>query len=121
MKDNADRQSSAKERDIPIGYTVLIRQKRHNKLSLSFDPKPHRAIKVKRSTVPATRKGHFLKRSTSFYRCIRNKDNIALGDESTEDYLTEEIAVDRSERIEENRQQTTGYLQRDKKTNSEIW
>ena len=105
MKKNADKKSGAKERDIQIGDLVLIRQKRRNKFSSNFDPKPYRVVKVKGTTITALRNGHYVTRNISFYKRIpRNDSGDNSGDvgESIEDDLNEDSFVDQPQNVQEN-------------------
>ena len=76
MKENADKKSSAKDRDIQIVDSVLIRQKRGKKSSSNFDPKPYRVVKVKGATLMALRNAHYVTRNISFHKRIRKNENI---------------------------------------------
>ena len=106
MKENADTKSGAKERDIQIGDLVLIRQKRRNKFSSNFDPKPYRVVKVKGTTITALRNGHYVTRNISFYKRIPRNDSSGdnSGDvgESIEDDLNEDSFVDQPQNVQEN-------------------
>ena len=102
MKENADKKSGAKERDIQIGDLVLIRQKRRNKFSSNFDPKPYRVVKVKGTTITVLRIGHFVTRNISFYKRIPKNDNSGDVGESIEDDLNEDSFVDQPQNVQEN-------------------
>ena len=105
MKENADKKSGAKERDIQIGDLVLIRQKRRNKFSSNFDPKPYRVVKVKRTTITALRNGHYVTRNISFYKRISKNNNSGDVGESIEDDLNEDSLVDQPQNVQENEPQ----------------
>ena len=102
MKKNADKKSGAKERDIQIGDFVLIRQKRRNKFSSNFDPKPYRVVKVKGTTITALRNGHYVTRNISFYKRIPKNDKMGDIAESLEDGLEEDSFVNQPQTMQEN-------------------
>ena len=102
MKENADKKSGAKEGDTQIGDFVLIRQNRRNKFSSNFDPKPHRVVKVKGTTIKALRNGHYVTRNISFYKRIPKNDNIGDIGETIEDNLNDDNFVDQKQNVLEN-------------------
>ena len=67
MKLNADKSSKAKDVDIKVGDTVLVRQRKKNKWSTRFDPKPYSVSRVKGRMITATRPGHYITRNISFF------------------------------------------------------
>ena len=64
--------------DVEVGDFVLMRQKRRNKLSPVYDPKPYKVIKVKGPSITVLRKGKSLKRNISDIQKV-------TGYEATED------------------------------------
>ena len=76
MKENADRKSRAKERIAGIGDLVLVRQKRKNKFSTKFDPRPYHVVRVKGTMITACRDGHYVTRNISFYKKLPNRDDV---------------------------------------------
>ena len=113
MKENADKKSGAKERDIQIGDFVLIRQKRRNKFSSNFDPKPYRVVKVKGTAITAMRNGHYVTRNISFYKRILKKGNMVDFGEGIENDLNENTIVDPMQNMQEN-QLPARYPQRNR-------
>ncbi|CAL9697210.1 unnamed protein product [Knipowitschia caucasica] len=70
MKDNADLKRHATPHSLTLGDTVLHRQPKHNKLSPPYNTKPYKVTKVNGSAVTATRDGHSIVRSASFFKKI---------------------------------------------------
>ena len=58
LKTNADITNHAKPRALVIGDNVLLKQKKCNKLTTPFDPKPYTVVAVKGMMVTARRKKH---------------------------------------------------------------
>ena len=102
MKENADKKSGAKERDIQIGDFVLIRQKRRNKFSSDFDPKPYRVVKVKGTTITALRNGHYDTRNICSYKRIPKNDKMGDIAKSLEDGLEEDSFLNQPQTMQEN-------------------
>ncbi|XP_019628685.1 PREDICTED: uncharacterized protein K02A2.6-like [Branchiostoma belcheri] len=57
MKKYTDRKRRAKENSIDIGDTVLVSQRKQNKLTPPYDPKPHRVIGKKNTMITAETAG----------------------------------------------------------------
>jgi hypothetical protein len=74
MKINADRLANAKEHTIKVGDTVLVRQRKKNKWSTRFDPKPYCVTQVKGTMITATRPGHYITRNSSFYKKVPQQE-----------------------------------------------
>ena len=70
MKANADKFHHAKEHNILVGDTVLVRQKKKNKWSTRFDPEPYCVTRTKGTMITATRPGHYITRNLSFFKKI---------------------------------------------------
>ena len=70
MKVYADSKSSAKSSEISVGDTVLVRQRKKNKLTMKFDPSPYQVTKRKGSRVTASRNGTHITRNVSFFKKI---------------------------------------------------
>src|SRR5664279_966221 len=70
MKMYADMRNNAKPSDLLIGDTVLVKQRKKDKLSSYFDPTPYRIIDKKGSMVTAARGDHSITRNSSFYKRI---------------------------------------------------
>ena len=66
-----------------IGDCVLVKQKRKNKLSTSFDPRPLRVTKIKGTMVTAKRENFTTTRNQSFFKLV---DDARLQSEGEEDY-----------------------------------
>ena len=70
MKEHADTRSRAKQSNIKVGDTVLIRQRKENKWSTKFDPSPFRVVRRKGTMVTALRNGKYVSRNTSLFKKI---------------------------------------------------
>ena len=90
MKKNADKLSRAKEREIHVGDTVLVRQRKKNKFSSTFDPKPYRVTRVKGTMITATRPGHYITRNVSFCKEVSPQEEEATDEDYEEDYLSDD-------------------------------
>lgn len=92
MKKHADKTNHAQPNKIVVGDKVLVKQKKHNKLTTPFDPKPYKVVEVKGSMVVAEREDHQITRNSSHFKVIKSKDQI--GDyhpESEGDNLTNDL------------------------------
>jgi hypothetical protein len=83
MKENADKKSRAKVSSIQIGDSVLIHQRKQNKLSTKFDPSPFRVVRKKGTMITVLRGGKYVTRNASF--CKRIDPSMAGGNESSEE------------------------------------
>ena len=70
MKEYADANSKAKQADIRVGDTVLIRQRKENKWSTKFDPSPFRVVRRKGTMITVIRKGKYVSRNIVFFKKI---------------------------------------------------
>ena len=70
MKNYADARSRAKLSEIKEGDTVLVRQKKKNKLSTRFDPCPYRVTKRKGNRITAVRNKKFISRNVSLFKKV---------------------------------------------------
>ena len=68
MKAYADAKARATPSEIAIGDLVLARQRKQNKLSTPFDPRPFRVIRKKGTMVTACRSGKYITRNTSHFK-----------------------------------------------------
>ena len=84
MKENADRARRAKPSDLKSGDTVLVRQKKVNKLSTNFCPKPYRVTERKGSRVTVSRNGHFITRNVSHFKVLPD-DKVYMDNGGTEE------------------------------------
>ena len=115
MKANADRVKNAKESKKFIGDTVLVRQRKHNKFSTRYDPKPYRITRINGTMVTASRPGHSITRNISFYKTIQpqpGKEEWQDSDNMTGDLsgnVADEINQDRDNEVQGRR-----YPQRDR-------
>ena len=116
MKENADRRSRAQERIVEIGDLVLVRQKRKNKFSTKFDPKPYRVVRVKGTMITACRDGHYVTRNISFYKKLPDRDDVQIDNGFENDEINEEHREEhREERRPEQNQDVARYPQRERR------
>ena len=89
MKTNADITNHAKPRALMIGDNVLLRQKKCNKLTTPFDPKPYTVIAVKGTMVTAKRQNHEVTRNSSYFKLIPG--HVRDDEQSDNDSTDEEV------------------------------
>ena len=71
MKLYADKHRTAKEGNIEIGDTVLIKQKKVNKFSTRFNPTLYQVIRRKGTMLTAKSvHGHYITRNISFFKKV---------------------------------------------------
>ena len=76
-KQYADNRRNAKHRDIKVGDSVLVRQKRSNKLSTNFNSKPYTVIIKNNSRITVRdSNGHTITRNVSHFKRIPNQQNV---------------------------------------------
>ena len=112
MREKGNRRSRAEERTVEIGDLVLVRQKRKNKFSTRFDPRPYRVVRVKGTMITACRDGHYVTRNISFYKKLPNGDDVQIDNGFENDEINEE---DREERRLEQNQDVARYPQRERR------
>jgi hypothetical protein len=66
----ADRRRNAKDCDLMIGDTVLVRQRKRNKLSSYYDPNPYVVTDAKGTMITAVRGKHKIVRNSSFFKRV---------------------------------------------------
>ena len=115
MKKNADKLSRAKEREIHVGDTVLVRQRKKNKFSSTFDPKPYRVTRVKGTMITATRPGHYITRNISFYKKVQPQEEEVTDEDYEEDYLSDDSMKKINDFNENERLPERRYPQRDRR------
>ena len=82
MKQYADEKNHAKDHSFQVGDTVLVRQKKQNKLTSAFSPIHYVITQVKGSMITAKRDNHYITRNCSFFKHIqitKNKTDRDLG------------------------------------------
>lgn len=84
MKQNADKSRRAKPSELKIGDTVLVRQKKVNKLSTNFSPKPYRVTDRKGARVTVSRNGHFITCNVSYFKVLPD-DQVYMDNDGTEE------------------------------------
>lgn len=85
MKEYADQRRSAKQATMKIGDCVLVKQKKNNKLTTNFDPRPLKIIKIKGTMITAERPGYSITRNQSFFKLVDAKVNSEGEEESHDD------------------------------------
>ena len=78
-KKYADERHHAQPSNIKVGDKVLVKQRRHNKLSTSFAATPYTVVTVKGSKIVAENSYHRITRNSSFFKKIPKE--IAADDE----------------------------------------
>ena len=68
MKTFADQRRHTQPSTLGPGDRVLVKQRKTNKLSIPFDPKPYTVVLKKGSLVTAERGGHHITRNSSFFK-----------------------------------------------------
>ena len=76
-KQYADQKSHAKEHQLSPGDSVLVRQKKLNKLTPFFNPNPYIVSEVKGSMVTAYRGKHKITRNSSFFKFLPGQPRAA--------------------------------------------
>jgi hypothetical protein len=70
MKEYADTAAKAKPHSFQVGDTVLVRQKRVNKLSSPYNKHPYTIVKIKGSTITARNSTSYITRNSSQFKKI---------------------------------------------------
>ena len=73
IKDLADHRRKAKDTDIAIGDSVLIKQPKENKLSTPFKPVPYKVIEKKGSMITAQHGSHIMTRNSSLMKKVSSE------------------------------------------------
>ena len=68
MKAYADTRRRATPHDLHIGYFVLVRQQKKNKLSSFYDSRPYTITDINYSMITAKRDNHIVTRNSSFFK-----------------------------------------------------
>ncbi|GFR89530.1 transposon Ty3-G Gag-Pol polyprotein [Elysia marginata] len=70
QKEFADRTRKTQPHSLTVGDTVLVRQKKTNKLTPPYIPKPYKVADVKGSMITAKRGTHRIVRNSSYFKQI---------------------------------------------------
>ena len=70
MKRYADAKSRAKPSKIAVNDSVLVRQRKQNKLSTPFDPSPFHVVRKKGTMITACRNGKYITRNASHFKVV---------------------------------------------------
>ena len=87
MKENADIKRRASPSNLKIGDIVLVRQRKDNKFSTRFDPRPFEVVRKKGTMVTAYRDGKYITRNISQFKVIDSSLKGPNREEGDEDYL----------------------------------
>eukprot|EP00795_Rhopilema_esculentum_P015552 gene15552-6817_t len=112
MKQNADRKRGAKERKMSIGNLVLIRQRKRNKLTSKFAPKPFRIVRIKGTMITACRNGHYVTRNISFFKPIQERKDLEFYNDADDEESLELPATGEGQQEEADTQNNARYPQR---------
>eukprot|EP00112_Aurelia_sp_Birch-Aquarium-sp1_P016781 Seg383.2 transcript_id=Seg383.2/GoldUCD/mRNA.D3Y31 product="hypothetical protein" protein_id=Seg383.2/GoldUCD/D3Y31 len=98
MKEYADKRRKATATTMKIGDCVLVKQKRKNKLSTRFDPRPLRVTKIKGTMITAQRGNLTTTRNQSFFKLV---DDARLQSDGEEDDYDDDYQIDGNEHLED--------------------
>ena len=90
MKAHADKRS--KTSNIQIGDSVLVRQRKQNKLSTRYNPYPFQVTSIKGTMVTARRKDKYITRNASHFKLISSSTNCADESSDEEEEVDEDTA-----------------------------
>ena len=88
MKEDADRRRRAKVLELKVDDVVLMKQRKINKFSTTFDPVPFKVVRVKGSMITVTRNGKYLTRNISMLKKVKVSGNVT--DDEDSDYDIED-------------------------------
>ena len=87
MKENADIKRRASPSNLKIEDIVLVRQRKDNKFSTCFDPRPFEVVRKKGTMVTAYRDGKYITRNISQFKVIDSSLKERNREEGDKDYL----------------------------------
>ena len=70
VKSYADEKRNARPHELQIGDTVLVRQRKTNKLSSYYDCRPYKIICIKGSMITTQLSDHVITRNCSFFKLL---------------------------------------------------
>ena len=119
MKKDADRRRRARVSKLKIGDVVLMRQKKTNKYSTTFDPVRFKVVRTKGLMIMVTRNGKYLTRKISMLKKVKVKMDAHAVDE---DYEIDNDETDNGNEQERNRneQERNGNEQERKEMSRDI-
>ena len=87
MKIQVDKRYKATDKPFSIGDYVLVQQRKTNKLSSRFDPKPYRITQVNGSMLSASRPGHNITRNKQHFKFLSHSipENYKQGGDNDDD------------------------------------
>ncbi|XP_033731261.1 uncharacterized protein K02A2.6-like [Pecten maximus] len=98
MKEKLDSTRHATESKLKVGDTVLVKQNKHDKLTIPFDPKPYRINSKKGSMVKAERNNHQITRNSSFFKRVITPPSEQCPEEEEERNMHDKPSIRRSAR-----------------------
>ena len=107
MKKNRDKASRAKESEIDVGDTVLVKQVKNNKFSTKFDARPYKVTRKKGTMITAERNDHTITRNVSHFKKLPNDMNDETMSDLEDDIDFDDLQEDATPRrypIRERRQ-----------------
>ena len=119
MKEYADRKRKAKTSQFQLGDTVLIRQRRLNKLTTRFDPSPFYITRIKGTMITARRRGKYVTRNASHFKKI-TPNTVVYEDDTLESPEDDETEIDEHPEVSPRipSQNVRHYPSRNRKTTS---
>ena len=106
MKEYADKRSRGRVSNIRVGDTVLICQRKQNKLSTKFDPLPFTVVRRKGTMITASRNGKYISRNASHFKKINSPYPSPQSNDSEDDDDTDILPEDNAETVPQNEDQT---------------
>ena len=89
VKQYADVKWKAKDTVIQVRDTVLLCQKKENKFSNKFDPKPFKVTRKKGTMITALQNGKYVTRNASLFKkvCFRFSEEEEESDEDEDEFI----------------------------------
>ena len=92
-KNYADKRRGAKQLNFTVGDQVLVRQRKRNKLTSRFIPKPYEITDIKGTMITARRKDHQITRNCSHFKLFTGNSNSGFSQSDSESDVSVEDAV----------------------------
>ncbi len=92
-KNYADKRRDAKQLNFTVGDQVLVRQRKRNKLTSRFIPKPYEITDIKGTMITARRKDHQITRNCSHFKLFTGNSNSGFSQSDSESDVSVEDAV----------------------------
>eukprot|EP00795_Rhopilema_esculentum_P002360 gene2360-18000_t len=95
-----------------IGNLVLIRQRKRNKLTSKFDPKPFRIVRIKGTMITACRDGQCVTRNISFFKPIQERKDLEFYNDADDEESLEIPATGEGQQEDADTQNKARYPQK---------